>query len=896
MEINNITPEEVSELISFDRDNFNWSYNSKDRSMPALQAEGVAGLWNKLNDHHVALLADEVGTGKTLQALGVMVFILQSIPNARILVMAPNRDICTHWENEYDIFIKSHYKKSDESSLLISDSKTKYKTNTVSRLNELPEAVKNKEANIFFTTIHALSGLVETEEKTENKSEMAEKAAEAAHKIHSKIKENSDGKGFDLIIIDEAHYFRNSQGNSQRVNAAKTFFDPSNDRSARLGQRALLMTATPSHKSMKDVPAMLSYFTDVSDEKPNELLERLALRRLRRMQGKTVLGETASYDKYSYRHERALPATFKTSDPKAEMFFAIYQKRLVEDKAKEGRRYLYGYLEGFESFDVQKHEDEPARQEDEIDKDRDFKGAQDTKILQELATILGQLPAHPKYGALIEKCIPDNIFSKSEKPHEYKHLVFVRRIPSVREIAKRVNAAYDELMGNKIAEALEVPSALVKQWQKSNWSREEFNNLFKSLVEANESDEFVASLKDAEDGGGESVHEDEVEEHDSRVVEVQSRIAELFVVKKTGDTRSTDCSNFRLRLRKPDSLFSLLLEPASDYKEGTYSYYYDGKRPGEKEYTLAALDARNNKPSAGETEILFDEKDELPTLWGLIYEKLTDEEKSHLMEIIKDKQQAERLGHYIKNGFLFASPVIVELYCWFTEFCKKKGGGAQQRYTGFINYIKDKIYSSLALTYFKAALETFNSVCENFKSQQESNWKMLTGLTSPAYFASGEVTNRQRLIFGFNTPFYPNVLAATSVLQEGVNLHLQCRKVHHYGIAWTAGDNEQRVGRVDRLFGKVNSLLQRNGKAELDIYYPYLANSFDEDQLAAFIREKHRIEKQMDACQQPEVSTEIELLDSVEDWNKFLRKPIVASEADDIIDPYPYRPDSGVAK
>lgn len=262
------------------------------------------------------------------------------------------------------------------------------------------------------------------------------------------------------------------------------------------------------------------------------------------------------------------------------------------------------------------------------------------------------------------------------------------------------------------------------------------------------------------------------------------------------------------------------------------------------------------------------------------------------MKLTKDKQQAESLGHYIKNGFLFASPVIIELYCWFTEFCKEiKGGGAQQRYTKFIVYIKDKIDSSLALTYFKAALETFNSVCENFKSQQESNWKMLTGLTSPAYFASGEVTNRQRLIFGFNTPFYPNVLVATSVLQEGVNLHLQCRKVHHYGIAWTVGDNEQRVGRVDRLFGKVNSLLQRNGKAELDIYYPYLANSFDEDQLAAFIREKHRIEKQMDACQQPEVSREIELLDSVEDWNKYLRKPIVSSETDDIIDPFPYKTD-----
>ena len=127
-----------------------------------------------------------------------------------------------------------------------------------------------------------------------------------------------------------------------------------------------------------------------------------------------------------------------------------------------------------------------------------------------------------------------------------------------------------------------------------------------------------------------------------------------------------------------------------------------------------------------------------------------------------------------------------------------------------------------------------------------------------------------------------------TVLQEGVNLHLQCRKVHHYGIAWTPGDNEQRVGRVDRLFGKVNAQLERDGRAELAIHYPYLARSFDEEQLAAFIREKHIIEERMDACRQSRVSAEIDLRNTTEHWTSYLRKPIDGQSALAISDPFPY--------
>ncbi len=62
-----------------------------------------------------------------------------------------------------------------------------------------------------------------------------------------------------------------------------------------------------------------------------------------------------------------------------------------------------------------------------------------------------------------------------------------------------------------------------------------------------------------------------------------------------------------------------------------------------------------------------------------------------------------------------------------------------------------------------------------------------------------------RNVLQFRMPGFPMVLVSTDVLQEGEDLHTFCRKVIHYGITWTPSAMEQRTGRVDR----IDSLLQR---------------------------------------------------------------------------------------
>lgn len=231
------TPMQVAEAMTFDRDAVDWAYEEGDTSMPARQAEGVAGLWNKLSGYGAALLADEVGTGKTLQALGVMALLWQRQPDARVLVMAPNRDICRHWEREYRKFVKTHYKKSD-GKVRSRDGEPMHPPKLFGRLEDLAVAVEDVNQHFFITTIHALSGLVRDEDSDEFDKLLG--AARVAATIHDRIKKVLGDHGFDLIVVDEAHYFRNSDGNSQRAKAARNFFGASDDR---LASHALLMTS-----------------------------------------------------------------------------------------------------------------------------------------------------------------------------------------------------------------------------------------------------------------------------------------------------------------------------------------------------------------------------------------------------------------------------------------------------------------------------------------------------------------------------------------------------------------------------------------------------------------------------------------------------------------------------
>lgn len=86
-----------------------------------------------------------------------------------------------------------------------------------------------------------------------------------------------------------------------------------------------------------------------------------------------------------------------------------------------------------------------------------------------------------------------------------------------------------------------------------------------------------------------------------------------------------------------------------------------------------------------------------------------------------------------------------------------------------------------------------------------------------------QAATRRRLMLAFNTPFFPEVLVASSVMAEGVDLHRDCRHVIHHDLDWNPSTLEQRTGRIDR----IASLGERLGQPVV-VFEPYLGGTHDE--------------------------------------------------------------------
>lgn len=82
---------------------------------------------------------------------------------------------------------------------------------------------------------------------------------------------------------------------------------------------------------------------------------------------------------------------------------------------------------------------------------------------------------------------------------------------------------------------------------------------------------------------------------------------------------------------------------------------------------------------------------------------------------------------------------------------------------------------------------------------------------------------REKLMLAFNTPFYPEILVASQVMSEGVDLHHYCRHIIHHDLCWNPSSLEQRTGRVDRIGAKVERC-----RKPVQVYLPYVAETQDQ--------------------------------------------------------------------
>lgn len=918
-----IHPRYIYELIHFypGTDKGQWQYAPEGKDMRSLQINGAAHLYNLLQQPpHLALLADEVGMGKTIQALSVITALLLQKPDAKILVLAPRDEIVRNWEKEYQNFISRHYRYHDDLIKTALGGEPRQKMVYCRNLYSLVHEVNQGWAQLFIGKISSFSSLFSSKDIgqklkklgiehnmrfSSQKTDMSpDQNRKLASLLQGKITSHSVAEKpyFDLLVIDEAHFFRRKQSGSLRVEVAKQFFgDPEIAGSAKLAQKVLLMTATPNHSSGNDILNMVSYFTtDFKDKTYQDVLNQICVRRLRR------LGEgSQAKNKYNYREEKPSPSDFK-GNPLAETFFALYQHELAKQakkhsgSSKAGSASMIKYLEGLEFIPHEMAND--TTNEEEKKNSTDFKKGHDTELLvnlsQRFRKIFNEHPNHPKYDKLI-----DDLTKKGE--HE-KAVVFVRRIPSVKEITQRVLAKYDEQFWDLM------PKGQNKTLKLSDLTRASFNRMHK-LIDA-EGDEELS--KEDQDEIGAQIQQDGIPE---------SKVLNLFKILKSGkDDARTTAANFRLRFNasKP-GVFALFFSPAANYFQEPYKdlkllkfevgkkqldhYYrsavvYRGSTILEKGTKAEADEIRNElvstKEVEGQEEIINSKIETFFSIfWQVVAEdkSLSEPEKETLLKVYCQLSfyEKEALSRFVEKGALLASEAMVWMF-QLHQSLKVESNKQLEEYQAFTKAFKmvlpqKRLYKQVqkSILHFKTIYSKVRSISSD-KALLEEKWEIFNN-TQPVYPYSADNKNTG-VREAFNTPFFPDYLVATSVLQEGVNLQYFCKRMYHYGMAWTPGDNEQRIGRIDRMFGQIERELTANSDSKLPIYYPYLKDTIDEEQLARFAKRKYHEEGLIDLGKAPNEGADYSLEDNLnDDWQQYLR---LEPTNEEIADPFPVKIDA----
>ncbi len=480
------------------------------------QLEGSVAAYNMLARNHVAYIADEVGLGKTYVALGVMGLVRHFRPNARILVLAPKENIQKKWVRDFGNFVRNNWRVIDNRvksvqgeptrKPVVCGSLTDFARNVsinanrdfFLRMTSFSLALKHPESrNRYREQILSYVGWLHSELRAEEAGEFREQYGRALNALLPDI---------DLLVVDEAHNLRKGFGtpgdryvsNRNRVlglmlghpqagNDGHPHYQPR-------AKRVLCLSATPFEADYHDLWQQLDVLgkghacvreadgngalsmkslanTGIDDEARRTLARNLLIRRITHL---NIGGEDHTKNMYrrEWRHggfERPdQPIRFE--DARQRLAVALVQKKVAEvlgDK-RFGNQFQIGMLSSFESFlqsvgNIRKKQLAEANgaEAEEADEATTFDGQQthdpeeqrgaDTQALNALIEsyrehFRSEIP-HPKLDATV-KALAD-AFRTGEKA-----LIFVRRVATVAELARRLDRKFDEWIERRMKDQL----------------------------------------------------------------------------------------------------------------------------------------------------------------------------------------------------------------------------------------------------------------------------------------------------------------------------------------------------------------------------------------------------------------------------------------------------------
>ena len=116
-------------------------------------------------------------------------------------------------------------------------------------------------------------------------------------------------------------------------------------------------------------------------------------------------------------------------------------------------------------------------------------------------------------------------------------------------------------------------------------------------------------------------------------------------------------------------------------------------------------------------------------------------------------------------------------------------------------YIHNSFSEALSLNTATLAADDYDGFCKQMRRESRQPLNMRTHYA--VAFINGSATEKNvarkdSIRNTFNSPFWPFVLASTSIGQEGLDFHLYCRKIVHWNLPTNPIDLEQREGRINR--------------------------------------------------------------------------------------------------
>jgi len=786
MEINQIKPSDIAKYITFIQDNKNWQYDETKRVMESYQAEGVAGLINRLEKYKIALLSDEVGMGKTYQALGVVFYYKfnhYKDKKLKVLIISPRKEVMTQWGKEYEAFKKNHLKKES----------IEFKTENLKNFTSDISSKKFKNRNtIVFAHTNSFSTKLNQKE---------------ANQLIDRFRD------FDLFIIDEAHKYRQSVQNEKertlRTKNAKKFFS-----SLSKEKKILLLTATPLHSTKDDLTHVVNVFKQkIYPEIENDtqtLMKNLMIRRLR------VLDK---YNKYHYREEKEIAVDIKSKENnyQDEFFYAMLQKEFINDdnenKDLNKSKNLVDLLEGT-VFDQQYLDKEM--------KDNINKTVQN--VLNKFQEVYGKnnFPSNQKYNEVL------NTITQSDE----KALVFVKRRASAIELARQFIEVFDKKWWKYLTGNENYP---IKQ--------EKFEEELGFNITQSKLDEFIDKRE---------YIKDKIKTKKER----RKRVIEFY--RQYNKINKINFDKFYEDIIKDENYEDEYIEEniKINLPKSVVLSYFQPQKKGV--ITSAQRFVRKFNNNEG-YKTFFEDK-----LLILLIKNLDKLNKRYEKDLSKEELEKKYTDNLqtIKSAIIHASIGIIELFK-----CEKEGGFKYGKIgkEGFIHHVNKEfiefefvkqIYEFIRyFDNYAKAMDLNKAAKDETKKEKYSNQKLAIKdedkfkNAQPAY-AYLSNSNNENVLARFNSPFFPNLLCGTSTLEEGLNLHVHCNKIYHFSAAYTMGSDEQRIGRVDRLHGKMHRELEKDKTKKLNIHYPYLKSTFDEENLRSMLCKKRYTEKDIDVCKQ----------------------------------------------